>query len=196
MRIIRARPRNLRAFAYAFCPTVHRESSKSPKFAVSLNQHNCRKVEPLLPEEAYKNAACLKCAGAHILHGVDATRLEKYFRRCSFDTIIFQFPNVGSRKAKYGQNPNHIMIRKFLRSAKPLLAQPGKILISTIDSPHYEGVFKFDRAAEFAGFAKPETYPFDPGIFRGYSHINTNDDEESALNDHDRFITWMFKVKE
>ncbi|MFP4386927.1 MAG: hypothetical protein ACLFP8_07700 [Alphaproteobacteria bacterium] len=51
-----------------------------------------------------------------------------------------------------------------------------------------------DAAAAFAGYETPETYPFDPSLFPGYSHTNTNDDE-SALDEHCRFATWVFRLK-
>ncbi len=129
------------------------------------------------------------------MHGVDATKLDKSFKPHEFDTIIFQFPNVGSRDAKHGHNPNHVMIRKFLRSAAAYLKPSGKIMVSVVDSPHYEGAFQFEEAAEFAGYETPETYPFDPSMFSGYSHTNTNDDE-SALDEHNKFLTWVFRLKE
>lgn len=147
-----------------------------------------------LSDEARQNSSVLKRYGALVLHGVDATHLEKRFRPYEFDTIIFQFPNVGSRDAKHGHNPNHVMIRKFLRSAAPYLAPAGRILISAVDSPHYQGVFQFDEAAAFAGYETPETYPFDPAMFPGYSHTNTNNNE-SALDDHSCFATWVFRIK-
>lgn len=147
-----------------------------------------------LSDEARQNASLLQRYGALIMHDVDATHLEKSFRPHEFDTIIFQFPNVGSRDAKHGHNPNHVMIRKFLRSAAPYLAPSGKTLISAVDSPHYQGAFQFDDAAAFAGYRMPESYPFDPSLFPGYSHTNTNDDE-SALDEHSRFATWVFRLK-
>ncbi len=150
--------------------------------------------EKNLPDGATKNVQIIKCNGAQIMHNVDATHLEKHFRSKKFDTIIFQFPNVGSRDSKYGHNPNHVMIRKFLRSAANYLSPSGRVMISAVDSPHYEGAFQFDEAAKFADFETPETYPFDPSIFCGYSHINTNDDD-SALDDHKRFATWVFRLK-
>jgi len=128
------------------------------------------------------------------MHDVDATHLEQSLIPHKFDTIIFQFPNVGSREAIYGRNPNFIMIRKFLRSAAPYLAPAGKILISVVDNPHYHGAFQFDEAAAFSGYEQPEAYPFDPSLFSGYSHTNTNDDD-SALDDHSRFTTWVFRLK-
>jgi 25S rRNA (uracil2634-N3)-methyltransferase len=147
-----------------------------------------------LSNEARQNAAFLRNHGALVMYSVDATNLEQSLRPYKFDTIIFQFPNVGSREAIYGRNPNFIMIRKFLRSAAPYLAPSGRVLISTVDNPHYQGAFQFDEAAAFAGYAAPEVYPFDPSLFPGYSHTNTNDDE-SALDDHNHFATWVFRLK-
>lgn len=147
-----------------------------------------------LSQETRQNAESLRHHGVFVMHDVDATHLEQNLKPHKFDTIIFQFPNVGSREAIYGRNPNFIMIRKFLRSAVPYLAPAGRILISVVDNSHYQGVFQFDEAAAFAGYEQPEAYPFDPSLFSGYSHTNTNDDD-SALNDHSRFTTWVFRLK-
>jgi len=147
-----------------------------------------------LSDETLRNTSLLRCCGVRVIHRVDATRLDQNFKGAEFDTIIFQFPNVGSRDAKYGRNPNHVMIRKFLRSAATILKPSGKILISAVGSPHYQGAFQFDDAAAFAGYETPEAYPFDPSLFPGYSHTNTNDDE-SALDNHSRFATWIFRLK-
>lgn len=148
-----------------------------------------------LSGDAIRNAYKLRQCGAHVLHDIDATKLEQSFAQKEFDTIIFQFPNVGSREAKYGRNPNYVLTRKFLRSAKGLLKQGGKVMITAVDSPHYEGVFQFEDAAEFADFKTPESYPFDPSLFSGYAHTNTND-EDSALEDHAKFVTWVFRVND
>lgn len=151
-------------------------------------------TEKNLSDETRQSVADLRRHGATVMHGVDATHLEKSLRPQEFDTVVFQFPNVGSREAKYGHNPNHVLIRNFLRSAAAYLAPSGKILISAVDSPHYQGAFQFDEAAAFAGYQMPEFYPFDPAMFPGYSHTNTNDDE-SALDGHSRFATWVFRLK-
>ncbi len=146
-------------------------------------------------DETSFNAYELKRLGALVLHDVDATKLNKSLRPHEYDTVIFQFPNVGSRDAKYGRNPNHVLIRNFLRSAKEYLAPSGKVIISAVDNPHSDGAFNFEDAAVFANYKVSATYPFDPSMFPGYSHINTNDDE-SALDGHSRFITWVFETKQ
>lgn len=105
-----------------------------------------------LSDETIKNAQAIIHNGGEVLYGVDATRLDKSFARQKFDTIIFQFPNVGSRDSKHGHTSNHVMIRRFLRSAAPYLSESGKVLITTVDSPHYEGAFKLDDAAAFANY--------------------------------------------
>ena len=129
------------------------------------------------------------------MHNIDAAHLDKKFSSQKFNTITFQFPNVGSRESTHGRNPNYILLRKFLRSAAEILALSGKILISIVDSPYYEGAFQFEDATEFAWFETPESYPFDPSEFPGYSHVNTNNDE-SAIEDYRKFITRVFHLKD
>jgi len=144
-----------------------------------------------ISNETKDNATILHCHGATVIHDVDATRLNDRLGTSKYNAIIFQFPNIGSRDPKYGQNPNHIMVRKFLANAKDHLCPSGKILITAVDTPYYDGVFRFEDAANFAGCNITETHPFDPIVFRGYSHINTLDDE-SAIKDHKRFVTSVF----
>ena len=62
-----------------------------------------------------------------------------------------------------------------------------------MEVPHYHGAFQFDQAAEEAGFKPPEMYKFDPSEFPGYIHTMTNEDE-SALDNHDHFATWVFEL--
>lgn len=147
-----------------------------------------------LSEEAQQNAELLKCSGASVMNNIDATKLDRYFPHHKFDTIVFLFPNTGSREPQYGRNPNYILIRDFLKSAVSCLASNGKILITTVDSPHYQGAFQFEEAAEKTGYRIIGSYLFDPETFPSYSHTNTNDDK-SALEKHDEFKTWIFELK-
>ena len=145
-----------------------------------------------LSEEAEKNASQLRMLDASVHHGIDATRLEHHFSNLRFSTIIFNFPNVASRAPKYGRNPNHMLVRKFLMSATNILDKDGLVLISSVDSPHYRGAFQFPLAAEKSGFQESTVYRFYPSNFKGYTHTNTQD-EDSALSDYNNFCTWVFQ---
>jgi hypothetical protein len=70
----------------------------------------------------------------------------------------------------------------------------GQVLISAVDNPHYRGAFQFDKAAEASEFFTPDVYPFDPEEFPGYTHTLTHQDG-SALDNHETFSTWVFKLK-
>ena len=150
--------------------------------------------ESHLSEFGRHNAATLRRLGASVIPGVDATNLEQrlFYRR--FDTIVFQFPNVGSREPDEGRNPNFILVRDFLRSVAKHLQQDGQVLITAVDSPYYHGAFQFDEAAAAGGFSKPDTYLFDLLKLPGYIHTNTNN-TDSAIDGHDMFRTWVFSLK-
>lgn len=146
----------------------------------------------MLSSEATAHSNFLKSQGCIVDHDVDAMRLDKKLNDIKFDTIIFQFPNVGSRNPKYGHNPNHVLVRRFLVSAAEFLKPSGRVIISAVDNSYYNGLFKFDEAAEFSDYKKPENYVFKPHEFKEYSHLNTNDDD-SALEDYNSFSSWVFR---
>ena len=146
-----------------------------------------------LSSDARANAKLLQSLGTTVTYGIDATNLADIFGSMRFDNIVFQFPHVGSRDPIEGHNPNFILVRDFLVSAAHQLARSGQVLISAVDSPHYQGAFQFDDAAKIAGFLPPEAYPFDPSAFPGYEHTMTHQDG-NALDNHDEFSTWVFKL--
>ncbi|MCD6035584.1 MAG: hypothetical protein K0R63_1325 [Rickettsiales bacterium] len=147
-----------------------------------------------LSDIASDNGKKLKSMGVTVLHGVDATELYATFRGMRFDNIVFQFPHVGSREPIEGHNPNFILMRDFLKSAKYQLTQNGKVFISAVDNPHYQGAFQCEEAADTAGFYPPESYPFEPSDFPGYDHTMTHQDG-SAIENHKEFCTWVFRKK-
>jgi hypothetical protein len=69
----------------------------------------------------------------------------------------------------------------------------GSSLASVFGSWRFDTiVFQFDEAADVAGFAPPESYPFDPSAFPEYEHTMTHQ-SGSAIDHHDEFSTWVFR---
>ena len=151
-------------------------------------------TEKELAEMARANAKELRSMGMTVLHGVDATDLAATFGSQRFDTIVFQFPNAGSRDSVEGHTANFILVRDFLISAAKQLVYSGQVLISAIDSPYYVGSFQFEEAAEVAGFLPPKVYAFDPDQFPDYEHTMTHQ-SGNALDDNDQFSTWVFSLE-
>jgi len=145
-----------------------------------------------ISDVAQHNAARLSKLGVAVLHGVDARRLEERFPVTRFKLVVFQFPNVASRRPLHARNPNHVLIRRFLRSARHVLAGNGRVAITVIDSPHYDGAFSMHEAAIWAGLSPPRIYPFRMGDYPSYMHSNTQDENESALVKQDKLQTYVF----
>jgi len=140
-----------------------------------------------------ENSRALKKIGVRVMHGVDATKLSQRFGTEKFDSIIFQFPHTGTRTPSEHKNPNFILVRDFLRSAKRQLTARGKVIISAVDNPHYRGAFQFEEAARITGFKSPEIYAFNPLSFAGYIHSMTLEDS-SAIDAHKNFASWVFRL--
>ena len=148
-------------------------------------------TEEDLTDTAYENARKLLSLGCRVETGIDATRLSDTIGKRRFRTVIFQFPNVASRDPSYGQNPNHVLVTRFLKGIRNHLTTDGLTIISTVDSPFYEGAFKMGEAARKAGFVAPKIYNFAPTDYPGYTHQNTAN-EESAADGHTAFATFVF----
>jgi hypothetical protein len=165
--------------------------SRKPRVPTSSILATVYEAEEDLTDTAYDNARKLLKLGCSIKTRVDATRLTDAIGKRQFRTIIFQFPNVASRDPRYGQNPNHVLVTRFLKNAQNHLKLGGLVIVSTVDSPFYEGAFKMDEAARKAGFAAPAIYSFDPKDYPGYTHQNTAN-EESAADGYNAFATFVF----
>lgn len=145
-----------------------------------------------LPETVRERIRHLRSAGVEIHLHVDATDLTRSLGSRKFDSIVFQFPHTGSRDPIHGRNPNFILLRDFLINTKQHLHPNGKVLVTLVDSSHYQGAFQPEEAAQAAGLKPPESLPFKPSDFPGYEHRMTNE-EESAIDNHRRFLSWVFR---
>ena len=165
------------------CSLAERAKARSSIIASTFE------AERVLSEDARRNTATLRDLGARVLHGVDATRLESRFRR-GLRTIVFQFPNSGSRRSVYGGTANHHLMRRFLRSCDRVLASGGVVAITTVDSQYYHGLFDVPGAADAAAFSVLSVHLFHRSHWNGYSHVNTLD-VGSALRASYRACTWV-----
>lgn len=139
-----------------------------------------------------ENITQLNKIGATVLYKIDATKLENYFRSNSFENIIFQFPNAGSREPINGRNPNFVLLNNFLKSAKLVLSQNGKAIISVVDSHYYEGIFQIEETFKNSGFSNIKCYDFNILHFENYTHQMTNRNE-SAIDKNDKLVTIVFE---
>lgn len=132
-------------------------------------------LEPmsLTSHQTKKNIRALEQLGGQVKTGIDATRLSQHFYGRRFGLIVFQFPNIASRVPVYGQNANHWVVTRFLKNAIHHLSAEGDVAITTVDNPHYDGVFKMKEAARKAKYNAPDIFDFDPTDFAQYRHENT-----------------------
>ena len=91
--------------------------SRKPRVPTSSILATVYEAEEDLTDTAYDNARRLLKLGCRVKTGVDATQLAHTIGKRQFRTIIFQFPNVASRDPSYGQNPNHVLVKRFHKNA-------------------------------------------------------------------------------
>lgn len=139
------------------------------------------------------NARALKNLGVTVLYGVDARLLDDRRLPSKAELIAFQFPNTGTRRSVHGRTDNHILVRRFLKSAASRLSSTGRITVTIVNSPHHLGAFDLPAAAEWASCEVVEVLPFYRSAWSGYGHVNTNDASESALSKYRSCSTWVFR---
>ncbi|MFT4968051.1 MAG: 25S rRNA (uracil2634-N3)-methyltransferase [Candidatus Deianiraeaceae bacterium] len=131
--------------------------------------------------------------GATVHLGIDGAQIDKIFQGYKFDNVIFQFPNTGNIQSIEGRHSNCILLRDFLSSAKPLLANNGKVIVTIVDSPYYQGAFQIEEVAKTTGYNNIEFYSFDINEYPNYIHTMTTQNK-SVLNRSDKFQTIVFSV--
>lgn len=140
-----------------------------------------------------QNISSLQKLDVKVFCKTDATEINRDFVGQNFQNIIFQFPHTGSREPIQGRNPNFILLRDFLKSAKPFLLHGGKVIVSIVDSPYYQGAFQIEEAGTEAMYKRYTIYKFNPLLFPNYIHTMANEDA-SAISKNDDLITIVFEV--
>lgn len=173
---------------FSFCLSIARQM-RYPSNIIATTFEN----QDEFSELTQANISKLQSLGVRVFYNSNATKIHNDFAKCRFNNIIFQFPHTGSREPIEDRNPNFILLRDFLKSAKPLLLFSGKVIITVVDSPHYQGAFQFKEAGSVAGYRKVTGYDFNPLLFPNYVHTMTNEDE-SAISKNDKLMTVVFEV--
>jgi 25S rRNA (uracil2634-N3)-methyltransferase len=141
-----------------------------------------------LSDETKENIRRLVETGVEVFDEMDATKIHRVFSQRAFDMIIFQFPNVACREPVEGRNPNYILVRDFFASARRILRPSGCIVVTTVDSPYYQGAFQMNESAMENDLKIIGQYDFSIDDFPGYSHMNTHD-QDSALDSKARLTS-------
>jgi hypothetical protein len=148
----------------------------------------------------YSNASdCISAvrhAGAHVLHGVDATKLHMLPRRAReqgiqipsfFKYIIFNFPHTGQQRVHI----NRALLLEFFESARDKLVKSGETHLTLKNRPPYSNWLVEDQA-KAAGFVLKERRKFNSRNFPGYNHRTT--DPQAKAFDAELCITYVFVV--
>jgi len=172
---------------FSFCLSIARQIRNPYNIIATTNE-----AQNEFSDLTKQNINSLQRLGVKVFQKTDATQIHKDFAGQAFNKIIFQFPHTGSREPIQGRNPNFILLRDFLKSAKHLLSYGGKVVVSIVDSPYYQGAFQIEEAGTEAKYKRYSVYKFNPLLFPNYIHTMTNEDE-SAISKNDDLITIVFE---
>ncbi len=171
---------------FSFSYSIAKQIQNSNNIIATTNEPSTK-----ISDFGKDNILKLKKLAVHILCEVDATKLHKVFDKTRFDLIIFQFPNVFSREAINGYNPNYILAKDFLISASKILAKNGRVIVTIVDSDYYRNIFKFEELSGMLGLQKLRKYDFNPKDYPDYQHTTAHE-ENGVLDNYSKFITYEF----
>jgi len=137
------------------------------------------------------HVAALGNCGAKVLHGIDATSLGGYpslVKRGPFDLIVFHFPHVGGDDGLASSiKQNSALLRGFLTSAAPLLADGGEC--------HMTLVHRYPYTAWLHGVRRSEE-PADGKAGRSKRRRGVDDDSSTPLRGLEYVGSAPFDAKE
>ncbi|KAG9408102.1 E3 ubiquitin-protein ligase bre1 [Aphanomyces cochlioides] len=141
----------------------------------------------------YSNAAeCIQALAkekAHVLHDIDATKLDALPSTLPplFDYIIFNFPHSGQQRVHI----NRVLLLDFFESARSKLNFKGEAHVTLKTKPPYSN-WNVEDQAKAAGFVMKERRPFRIQLIPGYHHRTT--DPHAKVFEPDQCITYIFVV--
>lgn len=132
---------------FSFCLSIAKQIKNPSNIIATTNE-----AQNEFSDLTKQNINSLQRLGVKLFCKTDATEIHKDFAGQTFQNIIFQFSNTGSREPIQGRNSNFILLRGFLKSAKQLLSYGGKVIVSIVDSPYYQGAFQVEEAGTEAKY--------------------------------------------
>ena len=130
--------------------------------------------------EAREHVGALKGMGVHVLHDIDATRLDDQREKLfisphidgNFDRVVFNFPHVGGGSVKEDLVANQHVLTKFFACSRHLLSDKGEIHVTLRSTSFYES-WGIKTLAEKTGLSSLEAVDFDQNAFHGYQQVRT-----------------------
>jgi hypothetical protein len=144
-----------------------------------------------VPDKTLETSRAFTKTGVKVEFGVDGTRLNQKLPSGFFETVVFQFPDAGSRASADKFTANHQLICHFLKSADKVLALNGQFIITILGTTCNYGVFDLKRAADLSSFEVECAQPFYRSHFEGCNHSNTWL-TDSALQAYRSCTTYVF----
>lgn len=161
---------------FSFCLSIAKQISNPYNIIATTNENQSE-----FSDLTRGNINSLQKLGVKLFCNIDATEISRDFAGQTFDNIIFQFPHTDSREPIEGRNPNFILLRDFLKSAKPLLSYGGRVIVSIVDSSYYQSAFQIEEAGQVTNYRRHSIYNFNPLLFPNYVHTMTNEDESAII---------------
>ncbi|KAJ8755002.1 hypothetical protein K2173_015514 [Erythroxylum novogranatense] len=146
------------------------------------------------------NLETLKYLGASVLHGVDATQMQRHesLRMHKFDRIVFNFPHAGFHGRE--DNPDMIerhrkLLRRFFSNAINMLEMDGEVHV-THKTAHPYCLWNIEELASSNSLSLIDSVDFLINDYPGYSNKRgdgANSDDPFPLGECRTFKFMMFR---
>ncbi|KAL2038521.1 hypothetical protein N7G274_008860 [Stereocaulon virgatum] len=133
--------------------------------------------------QASSHIRALEEEDCKVLYGVDATKLGKPgtldgggkdVKKGGFNKVVFNFPHVGGLTKDVNRQVRHNqeLLVDFFKSALPLLAGGGSIIVTIFEGEPYD-LWNIRDIARHVGLKAGRSFRFQASAYPGYKHART-----------------------